>query len=574
MGHGQPGVRTALRRLQAVSSHRLGRFITRPDAHAVAAALVLGDKRFLQASTRDAFAGSGAMHILAVSGLHVGIVYLMLSAVVGRVPLRGHVRRIVRIILLLTGLWGYALLTGSSPSVLRAATMLSFVVVGQSLGRRTDIYNTLAASAFLLLVIDPMRIHHLGFQLSYLAVLGIIWWQPRIEAMWTPRHRLLKSAWSLTAVSLAAQAATAPLAILAFHQFPTFFLLTNLVAIPLAGLILPTGLAVLVLGDIPAVGWVLARVLDLELFALVHAVRWIDALPGAVIQPIIWTPATTLLVYLGLIALGAAVFEKITHLFRPALALLGLAAVITGCHRTVRTQPYWAVYAVPNTAPLVIGDGRGHGIVWADVPADSLVSAYGYALSADLERRGVHRLTDAPSGRPVRSRDSLLAIGDVLVMRRAAHRLASPTLRTADHILIHRTTDEADLSSIGGHQTCIFDGSFRPWHIAPWDSACRARGLDCHFVLRDGPFIQTLTPRHEQPSPHPSDHRRPHRNDHARSRGETERLEPGARHLPVRRPDCMPLRRSGPRRPHHCARLRVLRRSRSRVPPDPPAQHL
>jgi len=148
--------------------------------YAVGSALILGHKDELEQDILKTYASAGAMHVLAVSGLHVGIIFLMLNYVFKGLENIKKYGRLFKAILLIVALWIYAFITGLSPSVLRAATMFSFIVIGQSTYRSTNIYNTLSASAFLLILINPFIITQVGFQLSYLAVIGIVYLQPRL----------------------------------------------------------------------------------------------------------------------------------------------------------------------------------------------------------------------------------------------------------------------------------------------------------------------------------------------------------------------------------------------------------
>jgi competence protein ComEC len=207
----------------------------------VIAALVLGDRSFLDADLRSDFATAGAVHILAVSGLHVGIIYLLFS---GLFDLLFKKRaQIFKFLLILLILWTYAGLTGFSPSVLRAATMFSFISLGKYQKKYGSIYNMIAASALLLLIANPFLITQVGFQLSYLAVLGIVFYHPKFYQLLTFENWFLDKAWSLVCVSVAAQLATFPLSLYYFNQFPNLFLVTNLIVIPLATFILYSGVA-------------------------------------------------------------------------------------------------------------------------------------------------------------------------------------------------------------------------------------------------------------------------------------------------------------------------------------------
>ena len=191
---------------------------------AVGAALILGKRDELQQDLRNAYADTGAIHVLAVSGLHVGFVAFGLGWLLGLGLLGRRSWRWVRLVLILLGIWAFALVTGLSPSVQRAATMFSFIQLGLVLDRRASIYNTLAASAFVLLLVDPFLLFDVGFQLSYLAVTGIIFFQPKIYRAWHPPNRLLDYCWKLTAVAIAAQLTTFPISIYYFHQFPVLLL--------------------------------------------------------------------------------------------------------------------------------------------------------------------------------------------------------------------------------------------------------------------------------------------------------------------------------------------------------------
>ncbi|MFQ5335378.1 MAG: ComEC/Rec2 family competence protein, partial [Flavobacteriales bacterium] len=227
--------------LEVFSDHGL-----QGDEYAVASALILGYKDALDDQIRHSFASAGAMHVLAVSGLHVGIIFLVLKSLLGFLE-RLKYGVFIKTFIMLSGLWFYAALTGFSPSVMRATTMFSFILIGKAMNRTAVIYNTLAASAFALLLFNPFLIMEVGFQLSYLAVVGIVFIQPRLYHIWHPKLWIIDKIWAITTVSLAAQIATFPLGLLYFHQFPNYFLFSNLIVIPMAAVILYNGMLVLAL---------------------------------------------------------------------------------------------------------------------------------------------------------------------------------------------------------------------------------------------------------------------------------------------------------------------------------------
>ena len=251
--------------------------------YAIASALILGSKDELDFEVKQAYATAGAMHVLAVSGLHVGIIFLILNTLLAILD-TSKKGRIIKAIILLISLWIYAMITGLSPSVLRAATMFSFVIIGTVLNRKSSIYNTLAASAFFILIINPNLLFEVGFQLSYVAVLGIVYLQPIIYKRIYTRWWLLDKVWAITAVSIAAQIATLPLTLFYFNQFPVYFMLSNLLVIPSAVVILSLGILLFVTSPIPfiseSIGWVLNKFIK----GLNFGIKEIEVLPNSLIE--------------------------------------------------------------------------------------------------------------------------------------------------------------------------------------------------------------------------------------------------------------------------------------------------
>ncbi|MCP4520451.1 MAG: ComEC family competence protein [Cytophagales bacterium] len=199
----------------------------------ILSALLLGDKQYLGNELKTQYAGAGAMHILAVSGLHVGVLLGALQFLLVRISFFRQ-RAIFKNILLILFLWAYACITGFSPSVLRASTMFSFVLIANAINRNSNIYNTLSLTGFCLLLYNPYYIMEVGFQLSFLAVLGIVFLFDKFYALFNFRYKLTKYIWGLFCISISATLSTAPITLLYFHQFPTYFFLVNLLIIPLA----------------------------------------------------------------------------------------------------------------------------------------------------------------------------------------------------------------------------------------------------------------------------------------------------------------------------------------------------
>ena len=270
---------------------------------AVATALTLGYKDEISNEIKHAYSSAGAMHVLAVSGLHVGIIYMIFNSFLS-IFLRYRKTNVIKTIIILLLLWSYALITGLSPSVLRATTMLSFIIIGRASNRDSNIYNSLAASAFFLLIIDPYLIMQVGFQLSYIAVVGILFFQPRLYNKIKFKNKILDYIWIITAVSLAAQLVTFPLGLLYFHQFPTYFMISNLLVIPAAYIMLLLGVLLLLSSVYLPISALFGWAINLIVGFINDAVMYIDNLPFSLIEGISISIKETYLIYLIIISIS------------------------------------------------------------------------------------------------------------------------------------------------------------------------------------------------------------------------------------------------------------------------------
>lgn len=240
------------------------------DVGAVAAALVLGFRTDISEEVMKDYAATGAMHVLSVSGLHVGLLAGMLMYLLSLVKSKNDKWQWTKVGLALAFIWLFALISGGSASVMRSALMFTMVTMASAMARNSNIYNTMASSACILLAFNPLWLYNIGFQLSYLALLGIVMFYPPIYKRWFFNNWLLDKAWSLMAVSLAAQIGTLPISLYYFHQFPTYFWLSGYWVIPLSTLALPAGIGMLVFDKVPFLGDMFANI-------LYYSVAWMNA---------------------------------------------------------------------------------------------------------------------------------------------------------------------------------------------------------------------------------------------------------------------------------------------------------
>jgi len=291
----------------------------------ILSALTLGYKRNLDPETKRIFSAAGAMHVLAVSGLHVGIIFLVFNFLFGFLK-KQKIGRAIFIIAGILLLWGYAFITGLSPSVLRAATMFSIVIVGSNLNRKASIYNSLAASAFFLLLLNPNNLFEVGFQLSYLAVFGIVFLQPKLEKLWPVKNKILNYFWGLVCVSLAAQIATFPLTAFYFNQFPTYFLLTNIIIIPAVILLIPMGISLLIFSQVALLSNVIAFLVKWIIKGVYFVLQFIELLPHSTINVTLSHIALSLLIAFLFFAFLFISSKQTFHL-KMALSVLLLFAI-------------------------------------------------------------------------------------------------------------------------------------------------------------------------------------------------------------------------------------------------------
>lgn len=227
-------------------NQKLNTYPFKPDELAIINALLLGQRQNINEDVYTSYANAGAIHILAISGLHIGIILIILNFVFKPLE-RLRYGLFIKTIILLIMLWGFAIIAGLSASVTRAVTMFSIVTIGMHLKRPTNIYNTLAISIFIILLFKPLFIFDVGFQLSYMAVFAIVSIDPYLLKLWTPKYWILKVYWHTLTVTISAQLGILPISLYYFHQFPALFFLTNLLIIPFLGIILGFGILVILL---------------------------------------------------------------------------------------------------------------------------------------------------------------------------------------------------------------------------------------------------------------------------------------------------------------------------------------
>ena len=327
-------------REQIISSLKKHNF--KNDEIAVFQALILGQRRDISDELYKNYAAAGAIHILAISGLHIGILLIMLNYLLKPIE-RVKRGKWLKLLLILILLWSFAFLTGLSASVVRAVCMFSFLAVGMQMRRKTGSLNSVFLSLFFLLLIDPYYLFQVGFQLSYLAVISIIIFQPLIYNLLSTKIKVLDYFWKLTSVSLAAQIGVIPLSLYYFHQFPGLFLVTNLIVLPFLGIILGLGILIIVLSLANILPGILENLFSYMLSSLNSIIENIAGLDTLIFSDINFSSGKMLALYLVIISL-VWLTKKPDF---PSLSFFLISILL------IQTASIYERYSIPNSEAVV-----------------------------------------------------------------------------------------------------------------------------------------------------------------------------------------------------------------------------
>ena len=468
------------------------------DEFSVGAALLLGYIDKLDADIISAYASTGALHVLSVSGLHVAIVYIVFSwclFFLDKVK-NGH---IIKAVFLILFLWFYAALTGLSPSVLRAATMFSFVIIAKAFNRNTNIYNTLAASAFFLLLINPYLIMDVGFQLSYIAVIGIVYIQPKIKNWFEPKNWLLNQIWTITAVSIAAQVATFPLGLHYFHQFPNYFLLSNLAVIPISTVIIYLGISVFAISKIPLLAKYLSICFTWCIWLLNASVKWIEKMPYSLIRGIHITVFETWLLY-GLIILYFCylILRKYNFLIYALVATIIFLCVQLVEQSEQFHQKKFIVYNIPKISAIDFINAKGNVLLTDSVFAKN-ESGILFHIMHNWWELGIDKnkiVSNNSHSDNLTIENNFIQFYDkrIAVLNNELNSEVAVTTLKLDYLILSNNAKMsiAEIQKLYKAKTIIFDSSNSDYHVNKWKKDCIRLNQSYYSVSDSGAFVTSI----------------------------------------------------------------------------------
>lgn len=463
------------------------------DELGISEALLIGYTNDLDKDLVQAYSNTGVVHIIAISGMHLGLIYVMLVWLFAKIPLVNR-SKLVQVALILTCLWLFSLLTGAAASVLRSAVMFSFITVGQSFSKQSSVYNSLAASAFAMLCYNPYFLWDVGFQLSYLAVIGIVVFQRPIYNIFYVKNKLLNKLWQLIAVSTAAQLLTFPVCIYYFHQFPNLFLLTNIIAVPLSGIILYAEIALVAFSWIVYAGIYLGKLVAWLVWLMNKIILRINELSFSVWDKIPASVISTWLLYAVVLCFSTWLMRKTKKHFLAGIAFL-FAFVLLNAFNSwqVQKQQKIIVYNVPQHQAIDFVEGTSYQFI-----GDSVLLEDGLLQNFHLKPG---RIALQLNNRM----DSLNGIfHDRVFYQFQNKRIAIITEAIQvenlqgkidiDLVIISKNPKLfiSELNKVVNCKQIVFDASNPAWKIEKWRKECEEMKLKNHSVADEGGFLYDL----------------------------------------------------------------------------------
>jgi competence protein ComEC len=497
--HAARGLQIRSKRIRRTLMDRIDLNIEGPDERAILYSLLLGYRAELGQEVRQQFVRSGSMHILAVSGLHVGILYLIPALLIRKIR-SSAAGRLLATLVLLALLWSYAVLTGLSPSVVRAVTMCSVHRMAILTGRRTGIFHVLSLTAFLMVLSRPAILFEAGFQLSFAAVAGIAGFQKSLSDTMPVKGWLARRAWQLVTVSLAAQLATAPLSLYYFHQFSNVFLISNLVVIPLATVILYAGLAFILLSTLGL--YPLSGILEWLTSLLNGITHLMGRIPGGFYDNITLVPIQVYLLYFGIILAGLFMRSRKISVLHALMVSVAVLLLVSGIREYyVRSHEAFYVFSIRGESAISFIRGREHSLYrgW-EMRRDSLQIPYSlrnfnvrHKLSLPVflpGRSGIQHCRIDSGG--VRLIFSVFKDKKILIISQLSDYPPNETTVLDTDILVLVDNVSCNLDSwihVFKPGLIIVDGSNHSRYHVEMERACIHNGIPFHSTEKDGFYV-------------------------------------------------------------------------------------
>ena len=479
LSKGKPTIRGQADKVRNHIIQKLNQISFSKDELAIVQALILGQRKDINKQLYSEYTAAGAIHILAVSGLHIGIIYMILIFILS--PLKRIFKNeIIVSILIVIILWGFAFLTGLSPSVIRAVTMFSFFAFAKSMNRETNSINTLFLSYFVLLIINPLWLFHVGFQLSYLAVFFILWLLPLFNKIYYPKGKVLKKIWGIITVTLAAQIGIIPLSLYYFHQFPGLFFITNLVILPFLGILLGGGIILIVLAILNFLPDWYVSIYNYLIKSLNLFIKWIAHQESFLFQDITFSLNKVLVSYILIITL--IIFWKQQNRKNTIFLFTGITLLFSVTVFDKYSNSNNELIVFHKSRHSIIGNKNGLDLQL--LKSDSSVSYFdlnpikGYKI-----KKGIKKYSERTIPSVFKYKRKTILVIDSLGVYPVTHNVDFVILSNSPKINLIRLIDSLQPKKI------IANGNNYKTYVKRWEKTCKEKQIPFHYTGTDGAFL-------------------------------------------------------------------------------------
>ncbi len=487
-------VNTFTKWLYAMRDHVLSvlrKYIPGEKELGVAEALLIGYRNDLDKELVRSYSNTGVVHIIAISGLHLGMIYGLLLWILKPFRRKKWIRW-ARPVIILAVLWGFSLLAGAAASILRSAVMFTFIVIGESLGRKTQVYNTLAASAFCMLVYDPYFLWDVGFQLSYAAVLSIMLFMQPVYRQVYCSNKLLKAVWQLNAITLSAQVLTLPIILLYFHQFPNLFLFTNFIAVPLSGFILYGELLLLVCSIVPGLNLLIGKTCSFLITQMNGVIERTDWLPFSVTDNIQVGLIQVWLLYCSIACIAYWLLQKKPRYAMISILVMTVCCLLNSIDTISRQKKHQlVVYNIPKHKAIDIMEGERLQYI-GDRVVETDHSMKNFHLRPS---RILYGVTNGPLRKTGFSGHFMFTGKHLVLFADSSLSIPSGKQKIRVDLIVISGNPRLYLSRLAAAFDCpqyVFDASNPLWKIRYWKKDADSLHLRHHSVPEQGAFVMAL----------------------------------------------------------------------------------
>lgn len=451
------------------------------DEHAVINALLLGQRQALSKELLANYAAAGAIHILAVSGLHVGIILLLLSVLLKPIEQFKN-GTFLKTFLLIVLLWMFAFIAGLSASVVRAVVMFTAIAIGNSLQRKVPTEHSLIIAMFFCLIVQPMFLFDVGFQLSFIAVFGIIWIQPHLLKLWKPTHSFYQYFWQLCTVSTAAQIAVLPLSLYYFHQFPGLFMVTNFVIIPCLGTLLICGIILIFLAVLNCLPSIIAEIYGFSISTMNRFVSFIANQEQFLLKEIAISLWEMFFAYLIMILLFQFLLQKSSFKFLRLLICIACfqAVFVVEKYRQNNTSEFIVFH---QNKQSIIGERIGLKLkVYSSMNVKKNSSHHSITSYVMAEKLTPLFIDQFPAVFQLQT-STIVVVDSIGIYK--LQQLNNPivVLRSSPKINLNRLIENLQPQQI------IADGSNYKSYLKNWQQICFKKGIPFHQTGVEGAFV-------------------------------------------------------------------------------------